>query len=335
MSHASSSPWHIPGWEVLGRIARGSTADILLARPDLTGEVTPASLSLGLSAIDQRVVLKRLYPHLAANEEFVRMFVDEVRLMSLLRSDDIVDVLDLDEDDETFYAVVELVDGPSLSAALRLHQKQRGGSEALGIDVGVACAIGHHVARALDVVHNARGHDGVPMELTHRDVNPQNILIGRDNVVKLADFGVALSASGRKSGHLASQGTDAGVLKGKASHLAPEQVLGRSVDGRADLFSLGVTLYQAVTGLLPFVGDSDVALLDAIIHATPPPLPMSQGHSSVIERLATLIMALLEKDPASRPQTAREVQAELASLLGHEDGVGIFVRSLGLPSLRG
>lgn len=333
MSHVGQKPasWHIAGWEVLGRIARGSTADILLARPDLTGEVTPASLSLGLSSPlqgEQRVILKRLYPHLAANEEFVRMFVDEVRLMSMLRSDNIVDVYDLDEDDETFYAVVELIDGPSLSAALRLHQKQHG-NPAIAIDV--AARILADICDALAVVHSAKDAHGAALDLVHRDVNPQNILVGRDNVVKLSDFGVARSSLLRKSGSLVASGTDAGVLKGKASYLAPEQVKGAAVDHRADLFAVGVTLYVAITGYAPFVGGSDVELLNAIAHQPPqPPSTLAK----LPKPLEALTLALLEKDPSKRPASAADVKAELAAFAGSADVVGSFVRALGLPSLR-
>jgi serine/threonine-protein kinase len=335
---ATMSEWHIAGWQVLGRIARGSTADVLLAQPDLSGEVTPASLSLGLSGPltaegGQRVILKRLYPHLAANEDFVRMFVDEIRLMSLLQHEGIVDVKDLDEDDETFYAVLELVDGPSLSAALRLHQRQRD-----HVDAGVACAIAARVAAALDVVHHATApvdggpQSGAPLALVHRDVNPQNILLGRDDAVKLSDFGVARSAAARKNGILAARDTNAGVLKGKVSFLSPEQVQGKDVDARADLFALGATLYRMLTGHVPFAGDSDVALLDAIVHTTPPPPSASQP--SLPSSLDALTLSVLEKDPARRPQRARDVAVALGEFQGASGVVGDFVKGLGLPSLR-
>ena len=325
--------WHIAGWEVLGRIARGSTADVLLARPDLTGEVTPAALSLGLASLEQRVVLKRLYPHLAGNEDFVRMFVDEVRLMARLRHDNIVDVYDLDEDGESFYAVVELVDGPSLSAALRLHHKKSGGA---AVSIDVAATVVARICAALDVVHRATDNDGLPLELVHRDVNPANVLVGRDDVVKLADFGVAHSARGRKGGILAARDTNAGVLKGKASFLSPEQLRSGAADQKSDLWAVGVTLYALLSGRLPFVGDSDVELLDRIVHDDPPSLSSSSASSSVTlpPALTALTMALLSKDPAQRPASARDVAAAVAPFV--DDGVvGRFVFGLGLPSLRG
>ena len=319
--------WRMAGWEVLGRIARGSTADVLVARAALSGDETPASLALGLVTADRRVVLKRLYPHLAADEDFVKSFVDEVRLMSLLRHRGIVDVLDLDEDDETCFAVLELVDGPSLSAALRLQAR----THEL-VAVAVAVAVVARTAEALQVVHTACDpKTGEPLQLVHRDVNPQNILVGRDGAVKLADFGVARSAPGRKNGVLAARATKAGVLKGKVSFMSPEQLRGDVVDGRADLFALGATLYLLLTGALPFVGPSDVELFEAIGNHDPPP-PSSVRPEPAVRALDELVMALLSKDPAQRPSSGDEVQRTLDAI--EDDVVAAFVTGLGLPSLR-
>ncbi len=324
------------GWEVLGRIARGSTADVLVARAALTGDETPASLALGLVTADRRVVLKRLYPHLAADEDFVKSFVDEVRLMSLLRHRGIVDVLDLDEDDETCFAVLELVDGPSLSAALRLHTA----AQHHPIPVVVAAAVVSRVAEALQVVHRACDpKTSEPLLLVHRDVNPQNILVGRDGAVKLADFGVARSAPGRKNGILAARTTNAGVLKGKISFLSPEQLRGGVVDHRSDLFALGSTLYLLLTGALPFVGGSDIELFEAIGNLTPLP-PSRVRNDPAVAALDELVMALLSKDPAQRPSGADEVSEALnridtVSCATDSDAlVAAFVGTLGLPSLR-
>lgn len=329
-----TSTWRIPGWRVLGRIARGGTADLLLAEPDVSGDVTPAALVLGMAQLHQRVVLKRLYPHLAAAEEFVRMFVDEAQLMTRLRSPHIVDVYDLDEDDETFFAVLELVDGPSASAALRLAQRRAANEAADGavdgaIDVDVVCAVCARVARALAVVHGAASDDGASLGLVHRDVSPQNVLLGRDGAVKLGDFGVALSTAGRKAGLLRAQDTGAGVLKGKVSFLSPEQVRGAVVDVRADFFALGATAHALVTGHPPFRADTDVATLDAILHAPPPALP-----STLPAAFTALLGALLAKTPSDRPEDAAVVAAAFAAVCDDDRRVADFVVGLGLPSLR-
>ncbi len=313
------SSWRIKSWEVLGRIARGSTAEVLLARP--------------AAAVSQRVVLKRLYPHLAADDDFVRMFADEARLLSLWHHRGIVGVFDLDDDDETFFAVLELVDGPSLSAALRLFGRP--------LPLDLAAAIGARVAEALDVVHTTRDpqtHE--PLLLVHRDVNPHNVLLGRDGAVKLSDFGVARSAAGRKSGLLTAHDTSVGAIKGTRLFLSPEQLRGAPLDPRSDLFSLGIVLYQMLTGVSPFAGDSDVASLDALLHKTPP-LPSTTSEAS--RPLDDLVMALLDKEPARRP-TSAEARAALQAHRATDDdsnddndtdaAIAGFVVGLGLPSLR-
>lgn len=347
-----AATWRVAGWEVLGRIARGSTAEILLARAALLDDPTPSSLAVGLLTAHRRVALKRLYPHLSADEDFLKSFLDEVRLMSLLRHHGIVDVFDLAEDDETCFAVLELVDGPSLAAALRLQAKQQ-----QAVPLAVVATIVARVAEALQFVHDACDPaTGQALLLVHRDVNPQNILVGRDGGVKLADFGVARSAPGRKNGILAARTTNAGLLKGKVSFMSPEQLRGEVVDSRSDLFALGVTLYLLLTGSLPFVGASDVELFEAISTHTPT-APSHHRDDEGVRAFDSLVMALLEKDPARRPRQACEVQTEISSVLsrvssgvvksglhsglhsglskpGNDDVVAAFVTGLGLPSLR-
>jgi len=329
------------GYRILGRIARGSTADIFLAEPHLGGDDTPAALVLGLVPPGKRVALKRLYPHLAADEDFVRMFVDEVQLMSRFKHPHILGVHDLDDDGDSFFAVLELVDGPSLSAALRLHARQPGAAPGLGVAVAVAAAAA--VAKALDAVHSlVDANSGTPLALVHRDVNPQNVLVGRDGAVKLADFGVARSVSGRTSGVLVSRETTGGTRKGKASYLSPEQVLGRHptrpdqpIDQRSDLYALGATLWCLLTGRPPFVADSEVALFDTVLSAPTPVLADVGIHEPAI---ATLLTALLDKDPDSRPPNAAIVAAELQGWLAARGIAGATtiaeaVMRLGLPSL--
>lgn len=327
----TSSPGslYVGRYAVLGRIARGGTSNVLLAVPrdDLRGP---------------RVVLKRLYSHLAGNEEFVRMFVDEVRLMALLRHRGVVDVIDLDEDGETFFAVLELVDGPSVSAALRLR-KEAGAV----FPVEAAVAVAARVAEALQVVHCLRDPDtGEPLSLVHRDVAPPNVLVGTDavgrGIVKIADFGLARSSSGRRSGLLASRDTQAGLKKGRASTLAPEQVKGGIVDHRADLWALGVTLWTMLVGAPPFAGAVDADLFDAILHAPLPRLVDARRAAglAVADDLAAvqaLLDELLAKDAAARPSSSEIVAARLREVVPAEredDVVAALGASLGLPSLR-
>ena len=341
---AAPSGLLLGGYRVLGRIARGSTADIFLAEPHLGGDDTPAALVLGLVTPGKRVALKRLYAHLAVDEDFVRMFVDEVQLMSRFKHPHILGVYDLDDDGESFFAVLDLVDGPSLSAALRLRGR-RAGVPVMGLPVDVAVAAAAAVAKALTAVHSlSDAASGVPLALVHRDVNPQNVLVGRDGAVKLADFGVARSVSGRASGVLVSRETTGGTRKGKASYLSPEQILGRHptwpdrpIDQRSDLYALGATLWCLLTGQPPFVADGEVALFDTVLTAPTPRLADAGVHEPA---LAALLSALLEKDPDARPANATVVADELQGWLAarsipSSSTIAEAVVQLGLPSLAG
>ena len=338
----------IGGYDVLGRIARGSTADVFLATPHLGGDDTPAAVVLGLVGAGRRVALKRLYPHLAIDDEFLRMFVDEVQLMSRFRHEHIVRVHDLDEDDETCFAVLELVDGPSLSAALRVRARRCPGAVHAGLPAEVAVAVAAAVADALVAVHALTDvRTAEPLELVHRDVNPQNILVGRDGAVKLADFGVARSAIGRRSGALKTKETTAGSRKGKASYLAPEQILGRHprdparpIDQRADLYALGATLWCLLTGAPPFVAQSEVALFDTVLQGPTPRLrALDDTRLACDDELDALLQALLARNPDDRPHDAIAVRTALQAWLGARDVdatavVAAAVVELGLPSLR-
>lgn len=336
----SSRP-RLGGYEILGRLARGSTADIFLATPHL-GDDTPAAVVLGLVAAGRRVVLKRLHAHLAVDEDFVRMFVDEVQLMSRFRHPHILGLIDLDDSDDSFFAVLELVDGPSASGALRVQARQQGVPRC-GLPVDAAVGIVAAVADALTAVHAlADDTSGEPLLLVHRDVNPQNVLIGRDGAVKLADFGVARSAVGRRSGVLTSRETTGGARRGKASYLAPEQILGhaitdadRPVDQRADLYALGATLWCLLTGAPPFVADGQVALFDAILQQETPRL---RDHGIVEPALEALVASLLARDPTMRPRSAADVAQALGAFLetrgvAAAEAVRDAVVALGLPSL--
>ncbi len=314
-------------YTVLGRIAAGSTANVLLA------DVDPGHL-IGRP---HRVVLKQLHPHFAENDEFVRMFLDEIQLLSRFDDDGIVRVFDLDEDDGHAFAVLQLTDGPSLAAALRLHagSKRHAGP---GLPVDVVVAVAARIARALQVVHTLSDADGCCLDVVHRDVTIDNVLVGRDGSVRLADFGIARSVVGRSSGVLVGKETTAGTKKGKANVLAPEQVLGPAdrITARTDLYGLGATLWTLLAGRPPFSrAHGDVALFEAIVHTPAPRL------GTVIEidpALETLVASLLEKRSEDRPDSAAAVAVTLQAWCDDHDVdsravVGEFVVGLGLPSL--
>jgi len=292
-------------YAVVGRIAKGSTADVLLARSPKNPH--------------EHVVVKRLWPHLASEEQFVRMFVDETRLQSVIVHPTIVRALDLGEDGETYYSVLELVDGPSLSAAVR--GPPRGAA-------GGSIAIGARGARAGVARHAARDPaSGDALALVHRDVAPPNILLSRTGDVKLTDFGVVKSDVGRERGLLSTERTQPGIVKGRVRYMSPEQVKGDAIDARSDLFALGVTLWELLRGERLY-GVADPHVADAIVHTAAPRL---EGPPAVI---VELVDALLAKQPSHRPRDARVVAEVLESVAGlTNDAIARYVIALGLPSL--
>jgi serine/threonine protein kinase len=302
-------------YSVLGRLARGSTADVWLAIPDD-------------KRLPRRVVLKQLYPHLAGNDDFVRMFLDEVTLQARFSHPNIVRAYDLDDDDDGPFAALGLVDGPNAATALRLH------GQALPVDVVVE--IGVAVARALHAVHTHQHDDGTPLVLSHRDVTPENILVGRDGQVRLTDFGVARSGVGRALGTLVSKETTPGTRKGKSLYLAPEQVTGRvdAIGAATDLYALGATLWCLLVGRPPFSRQyGDVALFDAIVDVGA--AEIASCVPEIDPELADLVDTLLQRRAVDRPASAAVLQQRLEALAREPDAVARFVAGLGLPSLTG
>ena len=297
-------------YEVIGRIGRGGSADVLLA----------------MTKDGARCVIKRLHDHLAANEGFVRMFLDEARVMSLLPHPSIVRVFDLGEDGASCYTAMELVDGPNLAAVNKLLRAP--------MPPDVIIPIGAAVAEALAFVHAAFDPtSGDPLDLVHRDVAAPNILVSRDGDVKLIDFGVVRSQRARSLGIISSEPTRSGVIKGRRSTMSPEQVLGHAVDARADLFSLGVVLWESLAGKKLWTADGALELVDAIVRSEAPPVP----RRDIAPALASLIASMLEKDPDARPQTAVEVATKLRDMGPGErtskKTIGELIRSLDVPSL--
>ena len=200
---------------------------------------------------DGPIVLKRMLPALASHEEFVAMFVEEARISTCLDHPNIVKVHDFDASDRGLFLVMELVDGPDLLSVLaRLAQQQR------RMEPELAAYIACHVLEALDYAHNAASPRGERLRIVHRDVSPSNVLITRRGQVKLADFGIARASSLGRTEEIA-----AGTLKGKFGYMSPEQVRGEPLDGRSDVFSMGIVLAEMLIGRRLFSAPEDVELL--------------------------------------------------------------------------
>lgn len=277
------------GKYVLGeRLGVGGMAEVFLATYSPEG------------GFERRVAVKRILPSIAVDPEAVALFRREAELGALLAHPNIVQVLDFGADADSYFLAMEYVEGISLA---RLLQREKDAGARLPLPAVVAIAT--HVAEALDYIHGRTTPTGAALGLVHRDLNPPNVLVSRIGEVKLGDFGIARSAA-------SEQLTAAGVFRGKVGYSAPEQLLGGEYDGRADLFSLGATLHEALTGDRLFAGNSNVAAAIGRIHA--PLRAPSEARAEVPAALDRIVLALLAPDPAGRTQTAAEVVHQLAAL---------------------
>jgi len=235
--------------------------------------------------LNREVAVKVLNPALAADPLFVERFRREAQAAAALNHPNIVTIYDTGATDDTYYIVMEYVRGPNLKERIR----ERG-----PLPERDALAIGAQVAAALGAAH---AH-----HLIHRDIKPHNVLLSPSGSAKVTDFGIARAAG-------ASQLTATQTVMGTAHYLSPEQALHQPLDGRSDLYSLGVVLYEALTGQVPFEGDSLVAVAMRQVHDAPP--PMRQVKADISPRAESVVMRAMAKDPAARYQSAAEMEVAL------------------------
>ena len=309
------STGNIQGGCVLGRyellmpIATGGMAIVWAAR--LRG-------SRGFQKI---VAIKTIRPEMSADPSFEAMLLDEASLASRIRHPQVVEILDLGEENGVPYIVMEWINGESLLVVM----KEAAASG--GIPLPVSVRLGTQLCAGLHAAHELRNDEGELVGLVHRDVSPQNVLVTRDGVAKLVDFGIA-KAIGRAAGE-----TMAGKVKGKTAYLSPEQARGGSVDRRSDVFATGTLLYAMTTGKHPFRGVNDFTTLTNLVAEQPPPRP-SKFLPGFPPQLEKVIMTALEKDPARRFQTANDMLRELDRSLpsnkrmSTDEEVAAFIRPL-------
>ncbi len=246
------------------------------------------------------IVLKRMLPHLASDRSFVDMFIDEARISTRLDHPNIVKVYDFEATERGLCLVMELIDGPDLLAVLKRLAKQRS-----RLPEELAAYIACHVLEALDYAHSA-SINGRRLNVVHRDVSPSNVLLTRRGHVKLADFGIARAAERQHE-------TATGTLKGKYGYMSPEQILGHALDGRSDVFSMGVVLAEMLTGRRLFAAPSDLELLLMVRRAD---LQRFDKYSTDIPaELDAIVRRALSRDRDRRFPTAGEFRDELADWL--------------------
>ena len=263
------------------------------------------ALSGELPGLRTLVVVKRILPHLAGNEQFVRMFLDEARIGALLDHPSIPRIIEVGHDEDGYFLAMEAVPGKTLSAIVRRAVKRE---RPLG-QADAAFIVGR-AAAALGYAHAHTDADGRALNIVHRDVSPENILVSFEGAVKVIDFGIA-SAHGRMSE------THVGGLKGKVEYMSPEQAAGSPVDHRSDIFSLGVVLWEALSGRRLFRRETDLAVMRAI---TNDPIPRPSGPRPIAPRLERIVMTALERAPEDRFQDAREMALLLERHAFRSDG---------------
>ncbi len=270
-------------------IASGGMATVHLAR------------SVGHAGFEKVFAIKSIHPHLAKDPAFVQMFMDEARVASRIDHPNVCRVFDFGQADGTHYIVMEYVVGETLAA---LHQRvfsQAAAADRVRLSV-YAARIVAEVCEGLHAAHELKDESGAPLGLVHRDVTPHNLFVCFDGSVRLLDFGVAKTA-GR------AQHTKTGVLKGKVAYMPPEQLRRRPLDRRADLWSMGVVLWELVTGARLFKRDNDIETVLAIDQE--PPRKVSEVTPTLPKELDTIVARALAREPADRYATAREMAREL------------------------
>ena len=265
-----------------GEIARGGMASVHVSR--LRGPVGFA----------RTVAIKRLHPHYASNPDVVSMFLEEARLAARVRHPNVASVLDIVEHDREIFLVMDYVHGESLARLWDADQP---------IDPRLAAGVMTQALLGLHAAHEATDERGSALGIVHRDVSPQNILVGDDGVVRVVDFGIA-KAIARSSGK-----TTIGMIKGKLTYMAPERLSDQPcIDRRADIFSAGVVLWELLTGRRLFEG-TDVEVIDQLLHHQPK--APSAYRPGLNEHLDGICMCALGLEPDARYATARDMAVDL------------------------
>ncbi len=273
-------------YRILSRLRAGGMATLYLGK------------RTGAAGFARPVAIKVIHPHLAEDPRFVKMFVDEATLSAKIDDPHVVHVEELGEAHGTYFLVMEYVDGISLAQLLReLGRRKR----ALSIDLTTWIAA--QIAAGLHAAHEATNEAGEPLGIVHRDVSPHNVLLAFKGHVKLIDFGIAKSRTQTKD-------TQTGSLRGKLAYMPPEQAWGKSVDRRADVYALGVVIWEMLTMRRLFDADNDFLLLERV--RAPSVKPPSAVVKGIPAALDDAVMKALSPDPANRPASAEELRALLA-----------------------
>jgi serine/threonine protein kinase len=276
---------------------------------------------IGPVGFSRTVAIKRLHPQYAQDAEFSAMFLDEARIAARVRHPNVAATLDVIATKQELFLVMEYVEGETLSRLLAAAQRA-----GLLLEPRVVSAIMSGVLLGLHAAHTATSESGESLLLVHRDVSPQNVLVGVDGVSRIVDFGIA-KAVGR------SQSTREGQIKGKAAYMAPEQVRGTAVDRRTDVYAAGVVLWEALTGRRLFAADTPLAAMMLVVDSTVAP---PSAYADVSAEVDAVVLRAISKEAARRYGCAADFAAALEQVLppASPREVGALVRALASESLQ-
>ncbi|HEY5950264.1 MAG TPA: serine/threonine-protein kinase, partial [Kofleriaceae bacterium] len=276
-------------YRVIEKLESGGMAEVFRAE------------STGLEGFRKQVAIKRVLPHLGRHSKFISMFLDEARLSAQLSHSNCVQVFDIGVRDDAYFIVMEFVDGANLKTiATSMWNK------GLSFPIPVATYIAHEICKGLSYAHELTDRNGVPLHLVHRDVSPPNVLVTKHGEVKIVDFGLAKASSQLEP-------SEPGVIKGKFAYLSPEAAQGEEVDCRADIFAVGIILWELLASQRLFTGDTDVQIFNKARAANVPAI--SQINRSVPPELESIVRRATARDHHERYSSARELGQDLSRFM--------------------
>ena len=313
---AEISSQRVDRYELLVELAAGGMATVYLARLG------------GAGGFQRLYAIKRLHPHLAHEKEFVEMFLDEARLAARIHHPNVVPILDEVYAGAGYYLVMEYIEGETLA---RLLGRQASMGDRIPVRVGARIVL--DTLAGLEKAHALRDEFGEPLNIVHRDVSPQNVMVGVDGTSRITDFGVARAATRLTT-------TRAGQLKGKLGYMAPEQAQGEDIDLRVDVFAVGVILWETLTGRRLFKGKPDAPDAQTLKRLLYEPIPkLQQVDSDISPAFDTICDKALSRDPAQRFASCGEFADALETVMQQCGGVAsmrevaAFVDSVAGPEI--
>jgi len=280
-------------YSLIERIGVGGMAEIFLAKTE------------GPEGFSKTVVIKRIRPNLSDDASFVNMFLNEAKIAALLNHSNIAQIFELGRIGKSYFIAMEYIHGRDMRAIINK-------SEGMGIPFPMeySLKITGEVCEGLFYAHQKNDEDGSALSIIHRDITPENVMVSFDGEVKLLDFGIA------KAKILVSD-TRAGEIKGKAGYLSPEQVKGKILDQRSDLFGVGVVLYEWLAGRKLFGGKADIEMLRSVLEGKI--VPPSYFRQNIPAEVDGLVMKALRRNRDERHQTARELQYDIEQFLASHE----------------